>query len=138
MDGTVTVIPIVVSNQANSLEFYTKKAGFEKKTDMSPPGANRWVTVGLKGQSLELALWEAGSRTHPTQKEWSKHWAPARTPPIVVQVSDCKAAYQELSERGVPFVWPVEEQPWGTSATFQDPDGNIISLNQPPGGWTKS
>ena len=135
MDGKITQITLVVSDQARSLEFYTEKVGFEKRTDVAPPGGPRWVTVAPKGQDLELALFEVGSATDPAQKEWSKDWSPARGPPIVLRVSDCRKVHQELSARGVEFPQPPKEYPWGTAATFKDPDGNLFSINQPPAAW---
>jgi predicted enzyme related to lactoylglutathione lyase len=135
MDGKITQVTLVVTNQARSLEFFTQKVGFEKKTDVTPPGGYRWVTVGPKGQDLEMALFEMGSPTDPTQKEWSKNWAPATAPPIVLRVADCRKTHKELSSRGVEFVQVPAEYPWGTAATFKDPDGNLFSIRQPPGAW---
>lgn len=137
MEGRVSQVTLVVTNQAKSLEFFTSKVGFEKKTDVTPPGGSRWVTVGPKGQDLELALWEVGSSVDPAQKEWSKHWAPAKAPPIVLRVGDCQQVYQELSSRGVEFPQPLKQYPWGTSATFKDPDGNLFSISQLPREWTQ-
>jgi catechol 2,3-dioxygenase-like lactoylglutathione lyase family enzyme len=137
MDGKVSVVTLVVTNQARSLEFFTEKVGFEKKTDIHGPGGSRWVTVGLKGQDLELSLWEVGSASDPSQKEIAKQWAPARSPPIVLFVSDCRKAHREMSARGVEFPLAPMDQPWGTVATFKDPDGNLFSMNQPPAGPPK-
>ena len=134
MDGKITQVTIVVSNQSKALEFYTQAVGFEKKTDHTPPGGYRWVTVGPKGQDLELAIWEMGSAADPAQQEWSRHWAPGKSPPIVVRVADCERIFKELSSRGVQFPQPPKKYPWGTAATFKDPDGNLFSLSQPPGG----
>lgn len=138
MDAKIQQITIVVKDQAASLDFYTKKAGFEIKSDYSLPGGNRWVTVGLPGQELEFALFALGSPVNPEQAKWAKDWAPARAPPVVLRVADCKAVYAELSGRGVPFLQPPKEYPWGTAATFADPDGNLWSLNQPPAWGGKS
>jgi catechol 2,3-dioxygenase-like lactoylglutathione lyase family enzyme len=137
MDGKITVITLVVTNQARSLEFFTEKVGFEKKTDVTPPAGYRWVTVGLQGQDLELALFEVGSTADPSQREVSKNWAPAKAPPIVLVVPDCRKAHNELNARGVDFLQAPVDHPWGTSATFKDPDGNLFSMNQPPGAWPK-
>lgn len=134
MEGTVIVVPLVVSNQTKSLEFYTEKVGLEKKTDQGQPGGPRWVTVGLKGQPLEITLWQAGAPSDPSQKEYAKQWAPGKTPPILIRVPDCKKAYEELRGRGVEFVTPAMEAPWGWVAVFRDPDGNLVSLSQPPSG----
>jgi predicted enzyme related to lactoylglutathione lyase len=133
MDGKVTVIHLVVTDQARSLEFFTEKVGFEKKTDITPPGGSRWVTVSPHGETIELSLWQVGSAVDPSQKVVAQQWAPATSPPIVFQVPDCKKEHARLSARGVEFLLAPLEHPWGTTATFQDPDGNLFSMNQPPG-----
>ena len=137
MDGKISQITLVVTNQAQALEFYTQKVGFEKKTDVPLPDGHRWVTVGPAGQELELALWEVGSATDPAQREWSKRWAPATAPPIVLRVADCRKTFEELLSRGVEFPQPPKDYPWGTAATFKDPDGNLFSVSQPPTSWSK-
>ena len=136
MDGRISQVTLVVTNQARSLEFFTEKVGFEKKSDAPLPGGKRWVSVGPKGQDLELALWEIGSAVDPAQRAWSKNWSPGTAPPIVLRVADCQAVYREISARGVEFPQPPKEYPWGWAATFRDPDGNLFSLSQPPSSWT--
>ena len=130
MDAKMTQFTLVVKNQGEALEFYTKKVGFEKKTDYTPPGSYRWVTVGPKGQDLELALFQAGTKD---PNGWSSHWQPGNAPPIVLRVDDCRKAFAELKSRGVEFKQAQpEEYTWGISATFSDPDGNLFSINQLP------
>jgi len=139
VEGKITNVTLVVSDQQRSVEFYTEKVGFEIKTDVSAKGGSRYVTVGPKGQDLELALWPIGGATDPSQKEVAKSWAPGRSPPIVVRVSDCRGTHKTLSEKGVKFLQEPFDHPWGVSATFVDPDGNLFSMNQPPGAaaWAK-
>ena len=130
MDARIAQFTLVVKNQAEALEYYTKKVGFEKKTDFTPPGSYRWVTVGPKGQDLELALWQVGS---PDPNSWSKNWKPGSGPPIVLRVDDCRKTFAEMKSRGVQFKQAQpEEYAWGISATFSDPDGNLFSINQLP------
>jgi len=130
---------LVVRNQQKSVEFYTERVGFEIKTDVAPKGGSRYVTVGPKGQDIEIALWEVGGTTDPSQKEVSQTWSPARSPPIVLRVADCRGIHRELSGKGVKFHTAPFDHPWGVSATFMDPDGNLISLSQPPSSsaWAK-
>ena len=48
---------------------------------------------------------------------------------VSLQVEDIDDAYRTLSDKGVAFSAPPEEQPWGGSlAHFQDPDGNTLTL----------
>jgi len=136
MDARVMQITLVVKDQGAALEFYTKKVGFEKKTDHTPPGSYRWVTVGPKGQDLELALFQVGTKD---PKGWSSRWQPGNGPPIVLRVDDCRKTFDELKSRGVEFKQAQpEEYAWGISATFSDPDGNLFSINQlpPSSSWS--
>lgn len=128
MDAKVSQVTLVVKNQEASLEFYTKKVGFEKKTDYTPPGRSRWVTVGPKGQDIEFALYQMD-----TPNTYSTKWQPGTSPPIVLRVDDCRKVFAELKSRGVPFKQAEpEEYAWGISATLSDPDGNLFSINQLP------
>jgi predicted enzyme related to lactoylglutathione lyase len=132
MEGKITSIALVVSDQKESVEFYTEKVGFDIKTDVAPKGGSRYVTVGPKGQDLEIQLWEIGGATDPSQEDVSKSWSSGKSPPILLRVTDCRGAYRELSGKGVRFLQEPFDHPWGTSATFMDPDGNLFSMNQPP------
>ena len=130
MDAKVTQFTLVVKNQGEALKFYTEKVGFEKKTDFTPPGGYRWVTVGPRGQDLELALFQAGTED---ANHWSSLWKPGNAPPIVMRVDDCRKAFAELKSKGVGFKQAQpEEYAWGISATFSDLDGNLFSINQFP------
>lgn len=40
------------------------------------------------------------------------------------------AAYEELKARGVEFLEPPEERPYGIDSGFRDPSGNSIRLTQ--------
>lgn len=130
MNARVSQFTLVVKDQARALEFYTKKAGFLKKTDYTPPGRDRWVTVAPEGEEVEFALFQEGT---PDANDWSKEWQAGKAPPIVLRVDDCRKAFAELKSRGVEFKQEEPlELPWGISATFADPDGNLFSINQLP------
>ena len=133
MSMKITQFTLVVRNQAQALEFYTSKVGFEKKTDFTPPGGYRWVTVGPRGQDVEIALFQAGTAD---ANNWSSQWKPGIYPPIVMRVDDVRMVSAELKARGVEFRQDPKEYPWGVSATFADPDGNLFSINQPPKPWS--
>jgi predicted enzyme related to lactoylglutathione lyase len=134
MDAKIVQFTLTVKDQADALEFYTQKVGFEKRTDVTPPGSYRWVTVGPKGQDIELALFQQGTKD---PNGWSSGWRPGNAPPIVMRVDDCNKTFEELKSRGVQFKQEKpEEYPWGISATFSDPDGNLFSINQRPKAWS--
>ena len=48
---------------------------------------------------------------------------------VSLRVSDIRSTYRTLLARGVDFVAPPEEQPWGgTLAHLRDPEGNVLTL----------
>jgi|SRR5579872_594456 len=131
IDKLLNVV-LVVSDQEKAVDFYTRVLGFEKKTDFTPPGGQRWVTVAPKGQDIEISLFPAGSMSDP--KAPQNLLQPGKGPQWALRSTDCRKDFQEMKSRGVKF---NEEQPteypWGILATFKDPDGNPFSLLQQPG-----
>ena len=50
---------------------------------------------------------------------------------LAAGVADVDAAYEELKARGVMFLRPPTDQPWGLrTAYFADPEGNLWEINQ--------
>jgi len=127
MNTKITHVALVVKNKDEAVEFYTKKVGFEKKSDYNPPAGDRWVTVGPKGQDLELTLWQAGSSD---PDGLASNWRPGSIPPIVMTVDDCRKISADLKSRGMQFKREPEENPYAVSALFVDPDGNSFQINQ--------
>lgn len=49
---------------------------------------------------------------------------------LAAGVADVDAAYEELKAKGVTFVRPPTDQPWGLrTAHFVDPEGNLWEIN---------
>lgn len=127
MNARITHVALVVKNKDEAVKFYTMKVGFEKKADYNSPGGDRWVTVGPKGQDLELTLWQEGASDPDGLAD---NWRPGSIPPIVMQVDDCKKIYADLKSHGVQFKREPQENPYAVSAVFVDPDGNSFQINQ--------
>src|SRR5207237_1201168 len=55
---TLTNVNVWVHDQDEALAFYTEKLGMEVRDDVTVPelGNFRWLTVGLPGQDVALAL----------------------------------------------------------------------------------
>ena len=52
---------------------------------------------------------------------------------LVFEVEDAHAEYAALSARGLRFLTPPAQPPWGGWRCFaQDPDGYSIEIEQPP------
>ncbi len=125
--GTVCVF---VDNQDRAKDFYTKKLGFELRTDqpLSPGATNRWVAVAPKGAVTEVILYKVDENWEHYQQVVGKSQA------ITLNVTDMNATYKELKGKGVEFVSEPDPQPWGTYATIRDSEGNHLLLVEPPKG----
>jgi len=126
----LTHVPIVVRDQDQALAFYTDVLGFEKRADYQLPGRPRWLTVGVKGESLEFILVQGEANVDlgvgPEAGSGGHH--------IAFACTDCQHDYETLKARGVNFsvgnyTKPIK-QAWGTSVTFKDADGNMFALVQ--------
>ena len=65
----IYVTSVFVDDQTKALDFYTRKLGFEKKTDM-PAGEYRWLTVVAPDQpnGVELLLEPSAHSAVPSFK----------------------------------------------------------------------
>jgi predicted enzyme related to lactoylglutathione lyase len=123
---------IYVNDQDEALEFYTKKLGFEVRTDARMDNF-RWLTVGPKDQKdLELVLMKPGGMIDDeTRKTLEELIAKGAMGAGVFRTADCRATYEELKARGVEFRGEPAERPYGIEAVFKDNSGNWFSLTQP-------
>jgi predicted enzyme related to lactoylglutathione lyase len=120
---------ISVDDQDNALEFYTRKLGFTKTTDMNM-GQLRWLTVsspeGADGVELVLEKTE-----FPPSKTYQKARFDAGIPAIAFTSSDIHAEYARLKERGVTCRGEPHDMGSFTAVSFEDGCGNLLSLVQP-------
>ena len=135
----LTHVTIGVKAQDQALEIYTQKMGFEKRADYTQPGRPRYLTVGPKGQDIEMVLWPAGAEE---QRMPASHRQPGIGTRTVLQVEDCRKAFAELQRKGVHFKDPQpQEADWGIAADLTDPDGNPFTIYQPrappSGDWSR-
>ncbi len=123
-----------VNDQNLALEFYTQKLGFEVRNDATLEGGFRWLTVGPKGQpDMEIILYSAEA-VGMVDKTAVGHLKVLLDRGLlgagVFETSDCRATYQELLSKGVEFIQPPQERPYGVEAVFKDGCGNWFSLTQ--------
>jgi uncharacterized glyoxalase superfamily protein PhnB len=132
----ISNVQLWVHDQEEALEFWTKKLGFEVRSDVTLPemGAFRWLTVGPAGQddvSITLmAIPGAPVMDTDTQEEVRNLMSKGFAGTVFLTTDDCRASYEELKARGVEFVEEPEERPYGIDAGFRDPSGNHIRLTQ--------
>ena len=124
---------IHVFDQEQALDFYANKLGFEVRMDMTIESGFRWLTVGPKSQpDLELVLFavKPGMFDEAAAGHLRALLEQGALGVGVFDTNDCRATYAELSAKGVDFISPPQEQPYGIEATFRDNSGNMFSLTQ--------
>jgi predicted enzyme related to lactoylglutathione lyase len=130
---------VFVLDQDSAKEFYTEKLGFELKMDFAMgegfegSGAGfRWLTVSPKHQpDLQLILSSCDMGRDPSAAEELKSLVARGVMGVgVFATDDCQKTYEELSAKGVNFLAPPTERPYGIEATLRDDSGNLISLTQ--------
>jgi predicted enzyme related to lactoylglutathione lyase len=126
-----------VHDQDEALAFYTEKLGWEVRTDVTLPemGDFRWLTVAPVGQDdfavVLMAIPGPPVFDAETREQVAELMAKGAAGTVFLTTDDCRASYDELKARGVEFIDPPEERPYGVDAGFRDPSGNHMRLTQP-------
>jgi catechol 2,3-dioxygenase-like lactoylglutathione lyase family enzyme len=126
MSQGVGVVGLYVRDQDEALDFYVEKLGFRVHTDVRN-GDYRWLTVQYPEQpSFQLGLFKPQPPTldAATARTMSEMVAKGAMPPLVLNVNDCRAAYDRMRARGVEFTQEPVERYGNVDASFRDPSGN--------------
>ena len=94
----VTHVSIFVENYDEALKWYTEKLGLEPRMDGAMGDDYRFVTVGVKGQDVEIVLHKPSgpkSASELIQDNMSVQ------PALVFGSDDCRKDTEELASRGV-------------------------------------
>lgn len=134
---TIASAQLWVHDQDEALAFYTEKLGMEVRSDVTVPemGNFRWLTVSPPDQPdftiVLMAIPGAPMIDASTSQQISELLGKGFTGTVFFTTPDCQKSYEQLSERGVEFIDPPTEQPYGIDASFRDPSGNNFRLTQP-------
>lgn len=126
MNQGIQVAGVYVRDQDEALAFYVDKLGFRVHTDVSN-GDFRWLTVQHPEQPLfQLGLFAPGPPVHDagTEQTLQAIVAKGAMPPLVLQVNDCRAAYERMRGDGVEFTQQPIDRYGAVDAGFRDPSGN--------------
>ena len=134
MINCLSVATIYVTDQNEALRFYTEKLGFEIRADVAH-SHYRWLTVGLPGQpDLEFQLAPITSSGGFTEEDVASLTRLVEEGKLGVgpwKTDDCRQTYETLSARGVEFLQPPTDRPYGIiEAVFKDNSGNVMVLAQ--------
>ena len=126
---------IFVNNQNEALEFYRDKLGFRVHTDAMIGEDFRWLTMCTNDEpDFEIILMEPKPgmlMDEETSNTVRAIMAKGVLGAGVFNTNDCQGTYDDLKAKGVQFLSPPTERPYGIEAVFKDNSGNWFSLTQP-------
>ena len=133
MITNVSLVSVWVRDIDESLAFYTDVLGFEKQDDLQLGPDFRWCTVAHPAQpglALHLTTPSAPLPDYLIEA-MQRAQAEGGLPGVGLHVTDCHAAYTELSAKGVEFLQEPQERPYGVEALMRDNSGNWMVLVEP-------
>lgn len=118
MNQSIAHVALVVADYDDAIAFYVGKLGFTLVEDIYQPEQDkRWVVVappGSAGASLLLAR-----ATTPEQQRTVGNQTGGRVF-LFLRTDDFWRDYRAMTAKGITFVRPPSEQPYGTVAVFED------------------
>lgn len=118
MRQSLSLVALVVRDYDDAIAFYVGTLGFTLVEDTYQPAQDkRWVVVappGSTGTALLLAR-----ATTPEQASRVGNQTGGRVF-LFLQTDDFWRDYRALTAKGVTFVRPPAEEPYGTVAVFED------------------
>jgi catechol 2,3-dioxygenase-like lactoylglutathione lyase family enzyme len=111
---------LLVADIEYSIEFYTKKLGF----DVDFRYEDFYAGIIKDGYSIHLKVGNS-----PVQKESKRS---NEDIDIIFSVDDIEGLYEQLSNISVDFTQPLREMPYGKEFYVADPDGHIIAFLEEP------
>ena len=126
MKKAIVHVALVVRDYDEAIRFYTEKLDFSLVEDTYQPAQDkRWVVVappGSGGTSLLLA-----KASNQEQQAFVGKQTGGRVF-LFLNTDDFWRDYQTMLSRGIHFVRPPKEEPYGTVAVFEDLYGNLWDL----------
>jgi predicted enzyme related to lactoylglutathione lyase len=124
---------VYVIDHDRAKDFYVNKLGFEVRDD-ARMGDFRWLTVGPKTQpDLRIVLMKVASGPNMTDEQRAALKLLVESGCLgggVLATDDLRRDYEELKAKGVEFVAPPKEEPYGFAALLKDDSGNFYSLTE--------
>jgi catechol 2,3-dioxygenase-like lactoylglutathione lyase family enzyme len=133
MITNISLVSLWVTDIDESLSFYTDIMGFQLGDDIRLGDDFRWCTVVHPAQpELHVHL---TTPSKPLSDDliaaMQRAQAEGGMPGVGLNVDDCHKTYEELKAKGVEFIQPPEDRPYGIEALMRDNSGNWMVLVQP-------
>lgn len=123
-DSRLVTVVLVVSDLDRSVELYSLAFGLDLRVS-DHAGDDTWTSgrhaakSWTQGEFIHFALYETKDGQHTTAAQ------------VAFRVADLDETHRRAVAAGADVVHPPKAQPWGRSARYRDPDGNIIEITQP-------
>jgi lactoylglutathione lyase len=120
---------LAVADVEASVAWYRDRLAFEVEATYDDPP---YATLAVSGTRLSLA-----EQCHPAEDRPGVVMAAPEDRSrlqvvLVLEVTDCRGAYEELRAAGVEFLAEPFSPPWGGARCFAvDPDGYLVELEEP-------
>ena len=119
-------VALNVSDLGRSVAFYRDGFGLDLHEDRNEPETDVWIGgehaafSWTDGAFLHFALFPASPPDRPVSRDAQ----------LGFSVTDIEAAHMKAVSSGALLVHLPRAEPWGTTARYRDPDGNLISITQ--------
>ena len=135
MITNVSLVTLWVTDQDEARRFYVDNLGFAERADVKMGDGFRWVTIIHPDHpELEVTLMVPGP---PLDEEMAeairRSQAKGNMGGFGLHTTDCQKTYDELVAKGVEFVQPPSDRPYGVEAVMRDNSGNwLVLVEQKP------
>jgi catechol 2,3-dioxygenase-like lactoylglutathione lyase family enzyme len=127
---TLAHIALVVRDYDEAIAWFTAVLGFTLVADeYQPEQDKRWVLVAPPGAGADAATLLLARASTPEQEAFIGNQAGGRVF-MFLKTDDFDRDYAAYRARGVRFIRPPAEQPYGKVAVFEDLYGNLWDLVQ--------
>jgi predicted enzyme related to lactoylglutathione lyase len=116
-------VTIFVRDQEDALRWYVDNLGMSKVEDRRFGGGERWLTVAPAGKHATHIVLAVPRPEMQASIGHQHNW--------VFRTGDCRETHRRLTARGVKYLAPPAEVPWGCQAIIEDLYGNRIVLLGP-------
>jgi catechol 2,3-dioxygenase-like lactoylglutathione lyase family enzyme len=136
MSQVLGLVSVVVRDYDEALNFYVGVLGFDlvEDTPIAEQG-KRWVVVRPPGASYGGILLARAANLEQASRVGNQTGGRVF---LFLHTDDFERDYAAYRNKGVVFVRPPAEMPYGKVAVFQDTYGNLWDLVQPNNGWCRS
>lgn len=128
MFHNIMAIELLVRDLARCTAFYRDTLGLEVQESESTSNSISFQMGNVHFFLLEVS----GAAQMISEKPLELKIGEEPRVLLAAGVEDIDTAYEELKSRGVTFLRPPTNQPWGLrTAYFADPEGNLWEINSP-------